>query len=152
MAKLIKKISVGKVFGDKKAIAEFIGKGEKAVMRVIGIAHKAIPGDGDMGPYVSFKGNFKAVNLLTGEEFRSGTCFLPDVAADIIEGAVMGSENGSVEFAFDIIATYDNSSAVGYCYNADPLIKADENDPVAALEKAAGIEAPKLAVPAKKAT
>jgi len=163
---LIKKLSVKTVCGNiKKMVAAEEIKGATPIMRVFGTASRAVVGESDNGPWVAFVGQFKAVNLLDGTEHQSGKLFLPDVASDLLEGAVSANEAGSVEFGFDILAVPDESSAVGYVYQANSLIKPAEDDTLLRLEqnlnpptdkpatdKVADKPAPTAKKPAKTAT
>lgn len=145
MSNLIKKVTVKTVFGDpKKYIRDNGLKASVAIVRIVGIATRLVTGESDYGPWVKFKGNFKATNLLTGEEFRSGSCLMPEVASDLVEGAMCGEGVDGVNFAFDILLVPDDSSATGYVYQAEPLIDYTESDPLALLESqvAARLDAP----------
>ncbi len=133
---LIKKLSVKSVCGNiKKMVASDEIKEPTPIMRVFGMASRVLTGESDFGPWVAFIGQFKAINLLDGTEYQSGKAFLPDVASDLLEGAVSSSEAGSVEFGFDILAVPDEESATGYIYQADPLIKPAEDDTLLRLEQ-----------------
>jgi len=135
---LIKKISVKTVAGNiKKLIAAQPEGEEKPVpfMRVYGVATRVETGESDYGVWKAFIGQFKAVNLLDGVEYSSGKLFLPDVAGDLLEGALGASETSSVEFGFDLIAVPDTESNVGYVYQAEPLIEPAKDDTFSRLEK-----------------
>lgn len=124
--KLLSKISVKTVCGNVKELPN------ENLMRVIGIAKGTFTGTTNFGEYVGFKGQFKAINLATGEEFSSGKLFLPEIAQNLVEGAL--SETESVEFAFDL-GKKEADNAVGYEYTIQPLIEAKENNPLALLEQ-----------------
>lgn len=134
--KLIGKISVRDVFGAKGQILEMVmkDKGDShKLMRVVGIASGLQTGEGDNGPWTGLKGQFRATNLLTGEEFSSGKCFLPNVAQDMVVGAIMADGASAVEFAFDISVQFEESAATSYIYSAESLIQPKENDPLSML-------------------
>lgn len=134
---LIKKLSVKTVVGNvKKMVASEAITKPTAVMRMFGVATRTQTGEGDNGPYVAFIGQFKAINLLDGTEYTSGKAFLPDVASDLLEGALASEGANGAEFAFDILVVPDESSAPGYVYQAESLIKPSEDDTLARLEKA----------------
>lgn len=151
---LIKKISVNKVIGGKPKIAEivkFFAENPEAVVLVLarffGTANGTKTGVSDFGEWTALAGQFRGINVKTGETFDSGVCFLPDVALDLIVGA-MGQ--GSVDFAFDIGVTLDEDSATGYVYTATPLIQ-EENNPIARLaSKLESIALPSLPAPASE--
>lgn len=127
MAELIKKITA-------KAVAGAVEKPKKVVqlVRVAGIANKAKVGSTDYGEYVAFLGSFKAINLATGEEFRSGKLILPEVAQNVLAGMLEGEGADSVGFAFDL-GVKPSKSPTGYDWTATPLVEADEADPVEQL-------------------
>ncbi len=148
---LLKKISVKGVIGNiKKMVASGDVACGTAIMRVIGIANGTKEGVSDNGDWVALKGQFKATNLLTGEQFGSGVCFMPDVATDMVSG-MLTEDVKSVEFGFDLIVKHDESSATGYTYVAKPLVEAGQDDPLARLESNifAKLDAPKKKVTTK---
>lgn len=104
------------------------------VMRILGVANKIVTGNGDNGAFVGFLGSFEATNVETGEVFRSGKLFLPNVASNLLEAAVANNGGANVEFAFDIGVKEDDTSAVGYVYTASPIMEASENDPIALMK------------------
>ena len=134
-----KKLSTAKIMG--KISARDVKEGENVdLFEVVGIASGSKTGESDYGPWASLTGNFAAVNLRTGEKFRSGVAFLPDVALDPIMGQ-LGAAAQAVEFGW-IIGIKDSSSVqCGYEYYARPLVPASENDPLERL-------ASKMSVPA----
>ncbi len=151
MANLKAKITTKSILGDvKKLVYGGSITGPTAVMRIAGIASKLQHGQSDYGDWVKFKGQFNVINLLTGEQTISGTCMLPGVASELLEGAMLGAEtDNSVEFAFDIILVPDDTSMVGYRYEAKPLIEAKEDDPLLRLMASLpALEKPKKATKA----
>lgn len=124
---LVSKISVAKCHGkiDKKNLP----KG--TIIRIAGIASGTKTGTSNFGPWTAATGDFIAINAETGEEFRSGICFMPSTAMSLIEGALAQSPEG-VEFAFDFgVKEADNS--VGYEYTVKPVIKAKESEAMTSL-------------------
>lgn len=110
--------------------------------RVYGIAGAWKPGQSDHGPYVKFIGQFKAVNLRTGEIFISSTLLLPKFMEEQLHGHLSAGETRSVEFGFEIGVEGDRpgmkASALGYQYTAKPLMAMSENSALAALEAKLG--------------
>lgn len=130
MVSMIKKLSTPKIMGGRLRFKE--GESQRDLYQVVGVASGKKSGTSDYGEWVSLTGNFAAINLATGEEFRSGVLFLPDVALDPILGQLsMGAT--AIEFGFTISIIEDDESATGYVYTATPLIEPDENDPLEAL-------------------
>lgn len=141
-ATLKKKLSTKTVFG--RITPEFLtelGKdGSADIIRVVGQATGVKTGQSDLGPWVGFKGNFLAINLRTNEAFRSGRLFLPDVASELVEAALVTADAIAVNLAFDISIRRDESTSVGYIYEAAPLIPVQESDPLKLLISASGSE------------
>lgn len=135
---LIKKISIAKVIGGKPKIAsivKFFDENKTAssmvLARFYGSAVGTKTGVSDFGEWTCLTGQFRAINKTTGESFDSGICFLPDVALDLVVGAL---GQGSVDFAFDIGVVLDDDSATGYVYTAIPLMQ-EESNPISRLEE-----------------
>lgn len=144
---LLKKLSFKTVVG-KVNRRELPENGESMlVMRVIGVANKTVTGNSDFGAFVGFLGNFEATNVATGEVFRSGQMFLPNVCSNLLEAAVAANGGANVEFGFDI-GVKEADNAIGYEYTAAPIIEASETDPVALLKSR--ISAPALPAPTKR--
>lgn len=107
--------------------------------RIFGIAGACKPGTSDHGPFVKFIGQFKAVNMRTGEIFVSSTMILPKFIEEQLHGVLTaGVSQSGVEFAWEIYAQGDKPgakpSATGYTYGAQPLMGFAENSALAALE------------------
>lgn len=144
-ASLKKKISVKTVYGkpDPRTIPE---NGSIPVMRVMGQVTGLRTGQGDFGPWVAFKGEFIAVNLGTGESFKGSQLFLPEVASDLIENAVINAEGSNVNVAFDIEAIRGRTSD-DFEYTAKPHMEVEESDPLLMLVKAMDSKIKNLAAP-----
>jgi len=125
----------------EKVIAYKNAHGASAIMpllTVYGIASdfKAAAGKDGMGDYVKFLGQFKAVNVETGEVFVSGAAILPGAAPDLVFGALraLGEAGGSVEFAFNIGVKFDATAVTKYVYSVQQITALGQADPLAALE------------------
>ncbi|MEG9862950.1 MAG: hypothetical protein V6Z82_06960 [Flavobacteriales bacterium] len=138
---LIKKLTVKTVVGNLKAMVKAGDVTEGAIMRVMGIATGQQSGTSDFGDWIAFKGKFRAINIITGEEFHSAKCLLPEVASDLVVAAM--AENESVEFAFDIKIQLDETAATGYVYLAQPLVEAQQDDPLERLASSVTMALPK---------
>lgn len=161
--KLVKKLTVKTVLERKPNAALLGDKDSFDIMTVYGTAEKAEPGthdfgDGNVSHFVKFRGNFAAVRVSDGEEFRSGVLILPDVAGDVLAGVVSEDGGDAVGFAF-LIQIKKADTTVGYEYGASPLTEPEEHDPLNAMRaKLAGapgipqLEAPETAdkAPSKK--
>lgn len=96
------------------------------VCRFVGMAQKMFTGKTDNGEWTGFKGMFLGQNYLTGEAFRSASCFLPALAAEMLSGmlgmAQVNAENASggaktiptIQFAFEILL--DESKKFPYAF------------------------------------
>lgn len=132
--KLQKKISVAKVFGKiNAAIIAKTGGDTIHVMRVLGSASGIKTGTSDYGDWKALTGQFRATNPETGEQIDAASCFMPDVALDMV-AAALDSGATAIDFAFDVFAVLDESSSVGYTYRATPLLQAAEDSPIARIE------------------
>ncbi len=151
---LHKKLSIKSVIGKVKVLFTKdeegeIPEGQKVnLMRVVGIADGIKVGTSTYGEWTAFTGQFVATDLRTGEEHRSGTLFLPEVATDVLAPVVREQNGAPVEFAFDIGAT-STTTEIGYEYNVTPLVEAKENDPLQSL--VSRLNLPALPAPVKKA-
>jgi hypothetical protein len=141
--KLITKLSIKQIIGGKSSILDKVisdKEKEHVVARILGVATGMKTGEGDNGPWTGLTGQFKGINTDTGEEFQSGVLFMPNVAQDMVIGALMG-ESKAVEFGFEISVKYDESSATSYVYSARPLFESSDSDPIKLLEARMGKEA-----------
>jgi hypothetical protein len=123
-----------------------------ALMRVVGIASGVKSGNSTYGEWTAYKGEFRAVNLQTGEISTGSELFVPDVVQSLITPVVKKAEDSgtTVELAFDIGAV-SNLSQMGYEYTAKPLmeISADASPAASLLERLNA--ANPVALPAPKA-
>lgn len=147
MSKLVKKISSKTVIGDIKLMAAQMLVGNeprRELYTVVGIGRTVQGLETDYGTAEKFRGNFLAVNLLTGEEFRSGACYLPGAAGEMLAGAMNGDP---IEFGFKIGIELDNAAATGYVYTCESLITPTENDPLTLLSRSISASMAKIEKP-----
>ncbi len=142
---IIKKVSASTVVGNTKVLRKFAESGDGKsvdIMRVVGVAIGVKSGMSPYGEWVALRGNFSAVNIDTGEEFRGSTLYVPDEITDMI--AAQLSATTSVEFGV-IIGVKESDLAIGYEYVVTPLMDTGEADPIAALNARIdhALEAPK---------
>ncbi len=134
--KLLSKISIKAVYGniDIKKLTEV---GEMPLVRIMGIANGTKTGQSNFGEWTAFTGNFKAINLETGADYRSGKAFIPAIAENLVVGALGDANADSVQFAFDIgvKSVKDRQGKDSYEYTVTPLVEAADNDPLSELEK-----------------
>jgi hypothetical protein len=86
---------------------------------------------------VALKGDFRAINLKTGERFSSGLLYLPAGIHDLIQApldiAKANNETAEVTFALDVFSQ-PASNPSGFSYGATVLGEPTENDAVARIE------------------
>lgn len=146
---IIRKITVKLVSG-KVDIEEVLKSPDKRMdlMTVFGFASKAKPDSSDYGMYVKFSGQFRAVDMRTGEEYSSGTIILPPVAQDLLLGALEHEGAESVQFGFKIGVRYDKEAVTKYVYDVESVVKPSEDDPMERLS----LEIKRQALPAPEKT
>lgn len=147
MTTLLKKLSVKGVCGNIKTPEPGV---TVPLMVIMGYAKTLQVKPTLFGDSIGFHGDFKAIDVTTGEEFRSGVCYLPDVAASLLSNALDVSGGSAVEFAFNIgiigVAPRVEGETGKYEYRCAALMNASENDPLRALEarlKQGRLDAPK---------
>lgn len=128
---ILSKISVKSVLGHKVKTPE---KSEMLI-QVMGVATGIKTGESDKGPWTALLGSFQAINMQSGNVYRSGVCFLPNIVLNLILPKLLEKESKSIEFAFNIGVAPDEESAVGYVFIAEPIFDAAENDPLEMLTK-----------------
>jgi len=137
----VKTLTVGNMGLDKVTLRKIAEKSKNKnvpVARFIGQINSMKSGATDMGEYVKFSGLVQGVNYATGEEYRSGTLIMPEVASKMLEGLLAttqanASENTpvAVVFAYEVTVKYDKDSATEYAYSFTSLT--DGEDPLAEL-------------------
>lgn len=149
MTTLLKKMSIKGICGNFSAPA--IGESRELAV-IMGFARSSEIKPTTFGDSIGFHGDFKGIDVDTGEEFRSATCYLPDVAAGLLDNALAGGEGGAVSFGFRIgivgVKGRNPGETGKYEYRCQPLMEAAENDPMIALEsqiKNKALAAPKAA-------
>ena len=126
---LLSKISVKKVIGKRPQPDE---TGTKWLMQVAGIATGFKTGESDYGEWSALTGSFQATNLENEKVYRSGKCFLPVVALNMILPALEAEHAIGVEFAFNI-GVVSAETATGYEYVCESVFEISENDPLQML-------------------
>lgn len=149
----VKTVCGGKDADVKAAMLEKVMKDKTkvhSIMRVWGVATRLKPGASDLGPYVKFNGQFRALNIETGEVFRSAAMLLPKFLEEELAGAMGAGESAKAsEFALEIGVKYDKTAATSYVYTADSLVQMAESDQMKQLEQRIRDDNPK-ALPAPK--
>ena len=142
----IKSININTVF-DKKEIKNNLNK---PLIQVEGFAMDYFMNHTKFGENVGFKGDFVAVNLLTGEVFESSAIFLPKQFTETLQAKLEATQGGEVQFSGVIKATESEKSPLGYAWILDmPETEARVNRRKQLL-LAATEQAKTLALPAPK--
>lgn len=133
---IVKKLSVGKLIG-KAFRDELTAENPRIELgRMAGIARGTKTGESQFGPWTALTGDFMFIPS-TGankdKRFRSGVCFLPDVALELVLPVLASGDIAGVEVAFAIIAVKDADSTTGYVYSAEFLTEPAANDPLTDL-------------------
>lgn len=136
-AEILRKITLKTCGLDKTAIQAAIGdKKSVDLLKIVGVTTSATPGQSDLGEFVKFNGQFRAINMTTGESFESTVAILPNFIAAQLSSALAQSEE--VEFGLAIGAKKSNS-VTGYEYTVKPLVEPVVSDKMGALLQAAGM-------------
>ena len=92
--------------------------------------------------WTCLSGSFAAVNLETGEEFRSARLFLPDGIQEVIQNAVEEMTNQEdktlglhVDFALEIFSVAATNPS-GYTYKARNILPTQKRDELSEMQKA----------------
>jgi hypothetical protein len=143
---LVSKMSAKSIIGKIKARLPKDEKGDLVIggvaslFRVYGLATGVKKGSTNFGEWLSFSGQFEAVDSESGEVFQSANLFLPDVAQNLLFPAVMDESNISgVTFAFDVGVKEDKSAdgqGAGYNFTVSSILEVKETDAMAHLKAA----------------
>lgn len=144
-ATLCRKISIAKVYGTIKE------ETEGPLMEVFGTCKKyemvATPFDSTAPKFI---GEFLAINLATGEMFRSRNAYFPAVYAELLQSLLddIDDVTANVEVAIQFIIKRDPKDKKDYIYDAKPLGKMEVSSPIVDLMNKYATK--KLDNPAKK--
>lgn len=137
---MLRKISAKTVCGDLKEVAPKKGEKNKSIMRVFGHARRAelVAGNDGFKDSYKFIGQFGAVNLTTGEEFRAPVMYLPEPYQSMLASEVQAREAKGdasvVTIGLDLALKYvGEKTKTGYEYVTVPVFEAEGEDPLAAI-------------------
>jgi hypothetical protein len=134
---LLSKVTFDKVCGKPETVTKMVtgedGKEvekqfviERVYMRLAGFVDLCQPVDSTFGQSIRFVGQFRAVNLVTGNQFDSDKAFLPKIAESFVFSAfTQASANpdfSALEFVVDI-GLKPCGNAHGYEYTVAPYIE-----------------------------
>lgn len=120
----VKSINVNTVFNKKEVLNHM----NKPLFHVKGWAMAVIGVNTKYGEQIGFRGDFLAINQLTGEVFTSEAAFLPKSETRSIEKLLSNPENHEVEIDMVIQATETDKNDKGYAWIAVmPKTEAQQN-------------------------
>lgn len=131
---ILNKITMKSVCGELQGILEARQATDIDTMTIIGVVKGKEEVPGQYGISWRLKGEFKAKNMMTKEDFYSGSCFLPSLAEDLILGQMDPQGENALQFAF-VIGIKAAKNKVGYEYSVKPLIKPSDNNALMLIEK-----------------
>ena len=127
MNEILRKLTIATCGWDQSAIkAALSDKPKIDLLKVVGVCQTAQSGASALGDYIKLVGEFRGINLDTGEIYAATRCILPNFIAEGIAYALSTSEN--VEFGILIGAKAKAGSVTGYEFTVKPLIEPKVND------------------------
>lgn len=127
MNEILRKLTISTCGWDVAAIKKELGDNPKVdLLKVVGVCQSAQSGSSALGEYFKLVGEFRGINMATGEIYASTRCILPNFIAEGIGYALTTSDN--VEFGILIGAKAKPSSVTGYEFTVKPLIEPKVND------------------------
>jgi len=157
--KTISTAKLGLTVRPLEAVAEEHKPKAVSVMRVWGIVSNRKTGVSQFGSYTKFTGEIAAINILTGDEFRSQELLLPAIAETLVNKMFEGAakdESSAAQFALEVTVTYnppktENSNFTKFVYGVKPLIEFKGEDALSAMAKQLpAVGAKMLTAPEKK--
>jgi hypothetical protein len=141
---IINKITLKTVGIDDPESLVLTGKKKNIpAMRVYGLLRTATEKITDIGKSMTLTGDFEAVNLQTGEVFKSGKAYLPTIAegpiCEMLFQAQATDPKASVKFALDVTVSYFESKfpkGAKYTWGVTSLFDTPEDcDPLSEIRK-----------------
>lgn len=132
---IISKITMASI-GCKPSAVSLLpdGENELPIARLYGTLDKVgHQDDKNTGtPFTFFVGNFEAINMQTGEVFKSGKMFLPKGISELVESEVTKNPGADIAFAFEVRSIKANNP-IKYSYKVLPLVSPTVADPLKIL-------------------
>lgn len=135
--KLLNKIAFKSVCGapemvavtikDDSGVEKTVLRGvERPYMRIVGICRSHSVKSSQYGDSVQFEGDFRAIDIKSGEIFNAGKLFLPQIAESYLFNALLAAQGSEgftgLELGFDV-GIKPASTPMGYEYTVAPLIQ-----------------------------
>ena len=131
--------SVGLALAQLEGIAKEADPKAVPVMRVWGMVHAKTPGVSQFGSYIKFSGEFGALNLVNGEEFRSQNLLLPQVGEAVVNSLFerAAKDGGVAEVGLDVCVEFNNSAKGGtkFRYVVKPIVEFKGDDALSVMAK-----------------
>lgn len=156
-AQIVNKISLKTIKAQPKPHSFVEGKGDDAkilpprqLATIYGVASGYTIKQTAYGDSFQFNGSFEAVNIETGEVFKSGRVFVPGPLTSLFVGALDTADGKPIEFALEIIGKHADND-YGYGFDVKPLIELREADNLSKLREVSrkALPDPVKAAPAK---
>jgi hypothetical protein len=125
-----------------EAVAEANQKSPTAILRVWGMVNDKKPGTSQFGPFIEFRGEIAALNLLDLQEARSQKLLLPQTAESLVNAVFdKACKDGSAaNIGLEITVEYraprsDNDKSTRFAYGVKPLFEFKGEDALTAMAK-----------------
>lgn len=112
-----------------------------AVMLGVANSYQAKPSRQDpTNESVAFAGQFRGINILTGEVIERGRAFMPGFAAELLRSFVDAADGEPVEFAFAINLKKDPSTPTGYRFTVEAAEEPKQSDTLSEIAARVGVD------------
>lgn len=139
----LKKISVAAMGLTTRGLEELAAAHKPkviSVLRVWGIVSGREPGTSQFGDYMRFKGEFAAINLVSGEEARAQSALLPQLGETVVNSLFdkAAKDGGTAQIGLEITVEVNESQKGGtkFRYGVKPLIEGKGEDALTIMAKA----------------
>lgn len=122
--------------------------GKAKLLNLAGIVTNYKPDQTDLGEFLRLYGEFRCVNLLTGELSTASVAILPNFFADQLKAVF--DQSGNAEFAVQFGAK-KSDTVTGYEWTVTPLTEMKGSDRMQELSSVIMAAAPALPAPSKPA-
>jgi len=135
---LLKKISAKTMIGNVKKLASEHENGTVIdLLNAYGKARGIKTGNSTYGDWVSFVGDFEAVDLRTGEVSQAPQIFLVEPLQSMLVNQLRTHD--LVEFAYKLSIVCNDEILAGYEYRVSPLLEVQRSDELSHLRELAGV-------------
>jgi len=151
----LRKLSIKAVCGEQD-LQRILTEKKIALCDIFGIANRTKIVESDYGNAIRFIGQFRAVNLETGELFTSTRLYLPSMLEEELSSAMAQAAKNqdtqvNAEFGVRVFVLYDKSLATKYYYDVENIIAPQKTDAIEDLMARVWENRKALPAPGKKA-